>query len=221
MSTINNRKPNKSKDDDPAAKSSKSKAATTKAGRGLCGSIILYLGVALILALSASYIITDTLTFGQKIPHWKKFLPIRVRPRKTLFLFGYQKQEKVFKTEDLNQYDGSDPSKPIYLAINLILCSSPNYSGKVYDVSAGRDYYGPDGGYHFFAGRDAARAYITGCFETHLTHDLRGLSEKEIESLSTWTEFYENHDKYFYVGRVEHEPLDDSVPIPEDCNKKS
>ena len=30
------------------------------------------------------------------------------------------------------------------------------------------------------AGRDAARAYGTGCFKTHHTHDLRGLSESEL-----------------------------------------
>lgn len=31
------------------------------------------------------------------------------------------------------------------------------------------------------AGRDASRAFITGCFETHLTHDLRGLSKDELK----------------------------------------
>lgn len=31
------------------------------------------------------------------------------------------------------------------------------------------------------AGKDAARAYGTGCFSTHLTHDVRGLSEQELK----------------------------------------
>lgn len=31
------------------------------------------------------------------------------------------------------------------------------------------------------AGKDAARAFVTGCFETHLTHDLRGLTPTELE----------------------------------------
>lgn len=31
------------------------------------------------------------------------------------------------------------------------------------------------------AGKDAARAYTTGCFQTHLTHDIRGLNEKELK----------------------------------------
>lgn len=30
------------------------------------------------------------------------------------------------------------------------------------------------------AGVDAARAFGTGCFKTHLTHDLRGMSEDEL-----------------------------------------
>lgn len=34
--------------------------------------------------------------------------------------------------------------------------------------------YGPGGSYSFFAGRDATRAFITGCFAEDLTPDLRG-----------------------------------------------
>jgi len=32
------------------------------------------------------------------------------------------------------------------------------------------------------AGRDASRAYVTGCFETHLTPDLRGFGEAEMQA---------------------------------------
>lgn len=35
--------------------------------------------------------------------------------------------------------------------------------------------------YEHSAGRDAARAYATGCFQTHLTHDIRDLSEVELQ----------------------------------------
>ena len=31
------------------------------------------------------------------------------------------------------------------------------------------------------AGKDAARAYGTGCFTTHKTHDLRGLTDRELQ----------------------------------------
>ncbi|KAJ9664074.1 hypothetical protein H2201_005314 [Coniosporium apollinis] len=67
----------------------------------------------------------------------------------------------------LSVYSGTDPIKPIYVGLN----------GSIYDVSAGRHFYGPGGSYHFFAGRDAARAFVTGCFEEDLTPDLRGVEE--------------------------------------------
>lgn len=65
----------------------------------------------------------------------------------------------------LAAYDGTDPNKPIYVALN----------GSIYDVTAGRHMYGPDGSYSFFAGRDATRAFVTGCFDTDLTPDMRGV----------------------------------------------
>jgi hypothetical protein len=54
-------------------------------------------------------------------------------------------------------------------------------SGDVYDVSANRRMYGPGGGYGFFSGRDAARAFVTGCFKEDLTHDVRGLDPTQME----------------------------------------
>lgn len=54
---------------------------------------------------------------------------------------------------------------PVYLAIN----------GTIYDVSNGRHIYGPGGSYHFFAGVDAARGFVTGCFADDRTPDLRGV----------------------------------------------
>ncbi|KAI0392506.1 putative heme binding protein [Xylariaceae sp. FL0594] len=69
--------------------------------------------------------------------------------------------------EELLAYDGRDETKPIYLAIN----------GTIYDVSANRRTYGPEGSYRFFAGVDAARSYVTGCFAEDRTPDMRGVEE--------------------------------------------
>ncbi|KAL2265799.1 hypothetical protein VTJ83DRAFT_6899 [Remersonia thermophila] len=125
---------------------------------------------------------------------------------------------------ELARYDGTDPSKPIYLAIN----------GTIYDVSSNPRTYGPGGSYHFFAGCDAARAYVTGCFAEDRTPDMRGVEEmylplddpavdkhwspaelaelkkkekeealkKVHEALDHWVKFFRDSPKYEFVGYV-------------------
>lgn len=48
---------------------------------------------------------------------------------------------RIFSKEELAQYKGENGGD-IYLAL----------MGKVFDVSSGRDFYGPGGGYSFFSG---------------------------------------------------------------------
>lgn len=71
------------------------------------------------------------------------------------------------------------------------------------------------------AGRDASRAFVTGCFETHLTHDLRGLSDKELEALEHWKSFFADHDSYFRIGRAILPPINPNSPVPPSCNEKA
>ncbi|KAL3424139.1 cytochrome b5-like Heme/Steroid binding domain-containing protein [Phlyctema vagabunda] len=68
---------------------------------------------------------------------------------------------------ELKKYDGSNPDLPVYLAIN----------GTIYDVTAGRRHYGPGGAYHFFAGADASRGFVTSCFDVDITPDMRGVED--------------------------------------------
>ncbi|EEP78054.1 predicted protein [Uncinocarpus reesii 1704] len=68
---------------------------------------------------------------------------------------------------ELSLYNGTSPTLPIYISINHT----------IYDVSASPYMYGPGGGYSFFAGRDATRAFVTGCFQDDLTSDLTGVEE--------------------------------------------
>ncbi|KAJ3383423.1 hypothetical protein HDU92_004217 [Lobulomyces angularis] len=158
-----------------------------------CLKLIKFLTVFILITIGFSYITTETFTFGHKIPNWRKYIP---------------RKERVFTVEELSKYDGTNPDLPIYLAI----------LGKVYDVTAGRQYYNAiDGSYGFFSGKDATRSYITGCFKTHLTHDLRGLTPGEIKNLNQWVDMYSKSDKYFYVGTVILPEIDPNSPIPAPC----
>lgn len=79
---------------------------------------------------------------------------------------------------------------------------------KVFDVTPGRNFYGPGGAYANFAGRDASRGLACGSFdEDMLTQDLEGpldtlngLGDEEMEALRGWEERFQ--DKYMVVGRL-------------------
>ena len=64
--------------------------------------------------------------------------------------------------------------------------------GHVFDVTAGARVYGPGGMYHFFAGVDASRAFVTGDFEADLTDDLGPLlgDPAAANALADWVSFY-------------------------------
>ncbi|KAF9695573.1 hypothetical protein EKO04_006367 [Ascochyta lentis] len=118
--------------------------------------VLRVLGGLALLSAGLSYLSTSgtSMTWGYNAK-WT-----RMREWKGLFKGPVQLTDA-----ELLQYDGSDPTKPIYLALN----------GTIYDVSSSPHTYGPGGSYHFFAGRDAARAFLTGCFAEDAVPDLRGV----------------------------------------------
>ncbi|GJN08727.1 hypothetical protein PR202_ga26680 [Eleusine coracana subsp. coracana] len=74
-------------------------------------------------------------------------------------------------------------------------------SSSVFDVTKGRSHYGPGGGYHHFAGRDASRAFVSGNFTGDgLTDFLQGLSSMEVNSIVDWRKMY--FEKYIYAGKL-------------------
>lgn len=96
-----------------------------------------------------------------------------------------------FTAEELSLYNGTDPSKPIYVAIK----------GRVFDVTAGKSFYGPGGAYALFAGKDSSRALAKmSKNEEDVTSCLDGLAEKEIGVLNDWEKKFEA--KYPVVGHV-------------------
>ncbi|KAH9017989.1 cytochrome b5 [Lactarius pseudohatsudake] len=107
-------------------------------------------------------------------------------------------QQRLFSESLLARFDGTIEGIPIYIAID----------GDVFDVSSNRRVYGPGGLLRAHvrapAGVDAARAFGTGCFKDHRTHDLRGLSESELQGVAHWKKFFGEHKSYDQVGRVNH-----------------
>ncbi|XP_072956064.1 membrane steroid-binding protein 1-like [Typha angustifolia] len=93
--------------------------------------------------------------------------------------------------EELKAYDGSDPKKPLLMAIK----------GQIYDVTQSRMFYGPGGPYALFAGKDASRALAKMSFEPQdLNGDISGLGPFEIEALQDWE--YKFMSKYVKVGTI-------------------
>ncbi|KAK9381086.1 cytochrome b5-like heme/steroid binding domain-containing protein [Kockiozyma suomiensis] len=112
---------------------------------------------------------------------------------------------RIFTDSELALYNGRTLDLPIYIAIN----------SSVYDVSSSYLTYGSGGPYNIFAGRDATRAFVTGCFTSDLTHDLRGIDEEKAKTdVTNWQAFFEQSNKYWYVGHVEHEPITGPPPGP-------
>lgn len=87
---------------------------------------------------------------------------------------------------------------PVYLAVR----------GRVFDVTPGRNFYGPGGPYENFAGRDASRGLACGSFdEDMLTKNLHGpldelkdLDQSQLEALQDWEDRF--LEKYLVVGKL-------------------
>lgn len=107
--------------------------------------------------------------------------------------------------EELRQFDGSDPKKPLLMAIK----------GQIYDVSQSRMFYGPGGPYALFAGKDASRALAKMSFEEKdLTGDISGLGPFELDALQDWE--YKFMGKYVKVGTVKK-----SVPVQDGASSEA
>ncbi|KAF9268303.1 cytochrome b5 [Marasmius fiardii PR-910] len=160
---------------------------------GLLGLLKFLLVVILCISLAGKFITGSFVwEYDGKWVQWKTYFP--------------EPGQRLFSERVLAEFDGRVPGRPIYLAID----------GDVYDVTKGKSYQ-PGGSYAIMAGVDAARAFGTGCFKTHRTHDLRGLSDDEIRGVEHWKKFYAEHKDYFKVGKVVHPPIDPASPIPEHC----
>ncbi|KAF4553743.1 Cytochrome b5-like Heme/Steroid-binding domain-containing protein 2 [Elsinoe fawcettii] len=125
---------------------------------------------------------------------WTRFKPAAAQtlpapPPPTVF--------KTFTPPTLLPYNGSDRPE-VYLAVR----------GRVFDVSSGRNFYGPGGPYQNFAGRDASRGLACGSFDEDMLtkdlqgplDDLKGLGPEEMDAMRGWEERFS--EKYLVVGNL-------------------
>lgn len=101
-------------------------------------------------------------------------------------------KKRDFTVEELRAFDGNGPDGRILIAVN----------SKVFDVTKGKRFYGPEGPYAAFAGRDASRAFATFTVTPGKEDydDLSDLTPAEWESVREWEEQLDS--KYTYVGKL-------------------
>jgi membrane-associated progesterone receptor component len=105
-----------------------------------------------------------------------------------------------FTAKQLVYFNGEEDErtgevKRVYLSVN----------GTVFDVSDGRNFYGPDGPYASFAGRECGVALAKMSFDAAHLDDLAGckdLSYGEKDELDNWVYKFTYHRNYPIKGRL-------------------
>ncbi|EFP85190.2 uncharacterized protein PGTG_11359 [Puccinia graminis f. sp. tritici CRL 75-36-700-3] len=103
---------------------------------------------------------------------------------------------RTYTPLELQHFDGNNGSK-ILFAVNRV----------VYDVSSGRNFYGPDGPYGNFAGRDASRGLAKQSFDENILtpvdskiDTLDDLTDEDKENLKGWEDLFKA--KYIACGEL-------------------
>ena len=105
-----------------------------------------------------------------------------------------------FTTNQLKYFNGENDertgeAKAVYLSLN----------GIVFDVSDGRNFYGPDGPYAAFAGRECGVALAKMSFDTEHLDNLKGVKDLnygENDELENWINKFTYHRHYPVKGRL-------------------
>lgn len=92
--------------------------------------------------------------------------------------------DRDFTTTELVQFDGSDPKKPLYMSI----------LGRVYDVTSGKESFGPSGPYAAFAGHDATYNLAVMTLKKQSVDKFDYVLEQDDkECLADWIAYFDSH----------------------------
>mmetsp|Transcript_30450 Transcript_30450/g.73446 ORF Transcript_30450/g.73446 Transcript_30450/m.73446 type:complete len:265 (+) Transcript_30450:187-981(+) len=100
--------------------------------------------------------------------------------------------DRLISSEELALYPGKEEGSTIWLSI----------LGKVFDVTTGPEFYSAlNGGYKFYAGRDASPCFGSGInTEEGAQEKLEEWEDKKLMPVWEWSTFYEDHETYKYLG---------------------
>jgi len=111
--------------------------------------------------------------------------PVAPLPRKPAYV---KPVPRPYTLEQLAEHKGMSGDKSIWIAVQ----------GNIFDVSAKSGFYGPGGGYHIFAGRDATRALALTSLDVK---DVDNASISDLTDLSTLNEWVASYkSKYDIIG---------------------
>lgn len=104
---------------------------------------------------------------------------------------------------ELRKFDGAGDDGRVLLAVNR----------EIYDVTKGRRFYGPEGPYATFAGRDVTRALAFFAVDA-VKDEWDDYSDLTLNQMGTVTEWIEQFkEKYDYVGKLVKTEAEKSTPV--------
>lgn len=104
-----------------------------------------------------------------------------------------------YTLEELLEFGDGKEGRPVLVAV----------FGKVYDVSSGHKFYGPEGRYPMYGGREITFALATACTTLECAetqYDFPSLTSDQQVEAERWLSFFHLHDKYSLVGHIEQSP---------------
>ncbi|KAK9461615.1 cytochrome b5-like heme/steroid binding domain-containing protein [Lipomyces oligophaga] len=150
-------------------------------------------------------VIDAALIFASAFVVYRTIFPSTSPPRKHLEAaeFAGKAPEAIifttFTPGSLVPFNGEDDER-VLLAIR----------GNVFDVTSGKSFYGPNGPYSNFAGRDASRGLAKGSFDDDMLTPvdqpldaLNDLTPEEINALNDWEAHFRG--KYIHCGTLVQE----------------